>query len=86
MKEVRDVGNREEKEGQKTERFASDTSNRNMTDWVRMSCDFIFVVLGFLLGGTVGAGTVVAVFLTGPLVQFWLPRTKKLVQNVLKES
>lgn len=64
----------------------SDKLERIEFRWVRMSCDFIFVVLGFLLGGTVGVGTVVAVFLTGPLVQFWLPRTKKLVQNVLKES
>ena len=36
--------------------------------------------------GFFGAGTVVAVFLTGPLVQFWLPKTKKAVQKVLKEQ
>lgn len=54
--------------------------------WVRVGCDLFFVVLGFFLGGTVGAGTVVAVFLTGPLVQFWLPKTKKAVQKVLKEQ
>lgn len=50
--------------------------------WVRVGCDMFFVVLGFLLGGTVGIGTIVAAFLTGPLVQFWLPRTKKLVNAV----
>ncbi|MBM6948584.1 YczE/YyaS/YitT family protein [Mordavella massiliensis] len=54
--------------------------------WVRVGCDLFFVVLGFLLGGTVGAGTVVAVFLTGPLVQFWLPRTKIPVQAILHED
>lgn len=54
--------------------------------WVRVGCDLFFVVLGFLLGGTVGAGTVAAVFLTGPLVQFWLPRTKKPVQAILHED
>ncbi len=53
--------------------------------WVRVGCDLFFVVLGFLLGGTVGVGTVAAVFLTGPLVQFWLPKTKRVVQAVLKE-
>lgn len=47
--------------------------------WVRVGCDLFFVVLGFLLGGTVGVGTIVAVCLTGPLVQFWLPVTRKLV-------
>lgn len=54
--------------------------------WVRIGCDLFFVVLGFILGGTVGAGTIVAVFLTGPLVQFWLPKTKKVVQAVLHEE
>ncbi len=54
--------------------------------WVRVGCDLFFVVLGFLLGGTVGAGTVVAVFLTGPLVQFWLPRTKIPVRAILHED
>ncbi|MDO5539378.1 MAG: hypothetical protein Q4F83_04810 [Eubacteriales bacterium] len=53
--------------------------------WVRVACDLFFVVLGFLLGGTVGIGTVVAVFLTGPLVQFWLPRTKKIVESIMHE-
>ncbi len=45
--------------------------------WIRVMCDAFFVILGFILGGTVGVGTVVAVILTGPLVQFWLPITKK---------
>lgn len=53
--------------------------------WVRMACDVSFVVLGFILGGTVGVGTVVAVFLTGPLVQFWLPKTKKVIRAILCE-
>lgn len=54
--------------------------------WVRVGCDLFFVVLGFVLGGTVGAGTIVAVFLTGPLVQFWLPRTNKLVEKVFAKK
>ncbi|GAA0804427.1 membrane protein [Faecalicatena orotica] len=54
--------------------------------WVRVGCDLFFVVLGFVLGGTVGVGTIVAVFLTGPLVQFWLPKTKAVVQKILKEE
>ncbi|MBO5461237.1 MAG: YitT family protein [Ruminococcus sp.] len=53
--------------------------------WVRMGCDVMFVVLGFLLGGVFGVGTIVAVFLTGPVAQFWLPKTKKLVRKVLAE-
>ncbi len=53
--------------------------------WVRMGCDVFSVVLGFVLGGTVGGGTIIAVFLTGPLVQFWLPKTKKLVCTIVQE-
>ena len=64
----------------------SDKIERVQFRWVRVGCDLFFVVLGFLLGGTVGAGTVVAVFLTGPLVQFWLPKTKRAVQAVLHEE
>lgn len=47
--------------------------------WVRMSCDVIFVVVGYLLGGIVGAGTLVAAFLTGPLVQLFLPLHGKTI-------
>lgn len=50
--------------------------------WVRVGCDLFFVLLGYFLGGTVGAGTIVAVFLTGPLVQFWLPKTKRLILKI----
>ena len=64
----------------------SDKIERVQFRWVRVGCDLFFVVLGFILGGTVGAGTIVAVFLTGPLVQFWLPKTKKAVQTVLQEE
>lgn len=64
----------------------SDKIEKVQFRWIRVGCDLFFVVLGFLLGGTVGAGTIVAVFLTGPLVQFWLPRTKKPVQAILKEN
>lgn len=64
----------------------SDKIGRIEFRWVRVECDLIFVVLGWLLGGILGAGTIVAVFLTGPLAQFWLPRTKVLVQKVLRED
>ena len=48
--------------------------------WIRVCCDLFFVALGFVLGGTVGAGTIAAVFLTGPLVQFWLPVTARWIK------
>ena len=53
--------------------------------WVRVGCDLFFVAAGFLLGGTVGVGTVVAAFCTGPLVQFWLPKTAAPIRAILGE-
>ena len=64
----------------------SDKIRRIQFRWVRMLCDLFFVVAGFLLGGTVGAGTLVAVALTGPVVQFWLPRTRPLAGRLIGES
>lgn len=49
---------------------------------VRISCDLFFVIIGFLLGGTLGAGTLAAALLTGPLVQFWLPKSSKIIRRL----
>jgi uncharacterized membrane protein YczE len=40
----------------------------------RSILELVVLVSGWLLGGTLGIGTVVFVFLIGPLVQFFLPR------------
>ncbi len=50
--------------------------------FVRIACDIFFIIIGFLLGGIVGVGTVAAAFLTGPLVQFWLPKTKAAIRKL----
>lgn len=41
--------------------------------WTRMLCDGLCIVIGFLLGGTFGVGTVIALTLYGPGLQFFLP-------------
>lgn len=46
--------------------------------WVRLICDFILVLIGWLMGGVVGAGTLVAAFLVGPVVQLFLPLSGKI--------
>lgn len=46
---------------------------------VRMTCDVIFTVAGFLMGGVFGIGTIVAVVLIGPTVQFFLPRSERMI-------
>lgn len=50
---------------------------------VRVVCDITFVVAGFFLGGTVGVGTVVAAFMTGPAVQFVRPHVYKVTDKIL---
>ena len=51
---------------------------------VRVIGDVAFVVIGFLLGGTVGVGTVVAAFLTGPTVQLVRPGIEKVLNAFFK--
>ncbi len=46
---------------------------------VRMTCDVVFTVAGFLMGGVFGIGTIIAVMLIGPTVQFFLPRSEKMI-------
>lgn len=50
---------------------------------VRVIGDSSFVVIGYLLGGTVGVGTVLAVFMIGPVVQFVRPYVHKVLNRVL---
>ena len=51
---------------------------------VRVIGDVAFVVIGFLLGGTVGVGTVVAAFLTGPTVQLVRPSIETVLNAFFK--
>lgn len=63
----------------------TDTINRKKPvqfRFVRMSCDILFVIAGFLLGGKVGIGTVAAALFIGPTVQFFLPRSRAVIQKI----
>ncbi|MCC8167693.1 MAG: DUF6198 family protein [Planctomycetes bacterium] len=51
--------------------------------WVKVSYDSLFVITGFLLGGVVGVGTVLSVFLVGPVAQYFFPTMDRLVGGVL---
>ncbi len=53
---------------------------------VRVSADVAFVVIGFLLGGSVGIGTVLAAFMTGPSIQFLRPHIYKVTDRILKKE
>ena len=50
---------------------------------VRMMVDACFLVCGWLLGGVVGIGTVICLFLVGPVAGFFLPRSEKVIYRIL---
>lgn len=51
---------------------------------VRILVDVSFALAGFLLGGTVGLGTIVCACLVGPTAQVFMPYSEKLCQGFLK--
>ena len=51
---------------------------------VRMITDAAFLLTGFFLGGRFGIGTVICVFLVGPVAEFCMPFSGSLVTNSLK--
>ena len=54
--------------------------------WImRLIVDAVFAGLGFLLGGTVGAGTIVCIALVGPVAGIFLPINGKMVQKILSK-
>ena len=52
---------------------------------VRILVDVAFALSGFLLGGTLGIGTIVCACLVGPTAQVFFPISEKLCAAVLKE-
>lgn len=53
---------------------------------VRTAIEIVVVVLGFLLGGTVGLGTIIFVFSIGPLTQLTLRWLRVDITNRLKAN
>lgn len=50
----------------------------------RVIVDFIFAIIGLLLGGTIGIGTVICAFMVGPIAQKFLPISEKICNTLLK--
>ena len=50
---------------------------------VRMIVDFSFVLIGFLLGGSFGIGTIICAFLVGPVAGFFLPKSEAGIKTIL---
>ena len=51
--------------------------------WIRITFDVTFLIFGFILGGKVGIGTIIAMLTTGPFIQFCLPYGKKVVRFIV---
>lgn len=53
---------------------------------IRIIVDFSFVLIGFLLGGSFGIGTIVCAFCVGPVAGYFLPINEKLIGNILSKA
>lgn len=49
--------------------------------WVRMICDLIFVIFGWLLGGVVGLSTILCMILVGPISGVVIKNIKKYLNS-----
>lgn len=52
---------------------------------IRILVDFTFFLVGFLLGGSVGLGTIICAFCVGPVANIFLPINEKIIMNVLRK-
>lgn len=50
---------------------------------IRIIVDVSFVVIGFILGGSFGIGTLICAFLVGPVANIFLPFNGKWIENTL---
>jgi len=53
---------------------------------VRVAVDLVFALSGYLMGGTVGIGTLVCAFVVGPAAQVFMPLSRRLVEFCLKKG
>ncbi|SFK04275.1 YczE/YyaS/YitT family protein [Succinivibrio dextrinosolvens] len=51
---------------------------------VRVGVDLLFALSGFLLGGTVGIGTLICAFVVGPVAGYFLPHNERIIKNLIK--
>lgn len=52
---------------------------------IRIIVDVSFVVIGFILGGSFGIGTLICAFLVGPVANVFLPFNGKWIQNMIQK-
>ena len=52
---------------------------------VRIVVDISFVIIGFVLGGSLGIGTLICAFLVGPVANIFLSFNERWIQNLLRD-
>lgn len=52
---------------------------------VRVIVDLSFAGIGFLLGGTIGLGTIICAFVVGPVAGLFMPFNEKWIMNLVKK-
>ena len=50
----------------------------------RVAVDVLFALIGWLLGGTVGLGTLICMFLVGPVAGVFLPINGRLIDRIVR--
>ena len=53
---------------------------------VRILTDLTFVAVGFVLGGSLGIGTIICAFLVGPVAGFFLPYSERYINKIVGEG
>ena len=51
---------------------------------IRVIVDLVFTGSGYLMGGTVGIGTVICAFFVGPVANFFFPFVERKVKSIVK--
>ena len=51
--------------------------------WIRICLDATFLIVGFILGGKVGVGTIISMLAIGPFIQLCLPYGKVFVDFIV---
>ena len=52
----------------------------------RLVTDAVFTLAGFIMGGTVGIGTLICVILVGPVAGIFLPVNEKMVEGIISKT
>lgn len=63
--------------------FISDNFNKPLKK-VKIAFDFIVAVLGFLLGGVTGVGTIIGIIMTGPMIGTTIKKMEKLKRKIVE--